>query len=71
MKCTVNIGREDKLIRIILGTIIVVASFYSGFYYKTWLGVVGFVLLVTSFTGFCFIYKIFGVSTLRGKDFNK
>jgi hypothetical protein len=29
-------------------------------------GIIGLALVITVFTGFCFLYKIFGVSTNKG-----
>jgi hypothetical protein len=57
MKC--NVGKTDKIFRIILGVIIILA----GFYFKSWWGVVGIVPLVTGLIGWCPVYLPFGFST--------
>ena len=63
MKCNVNVGKGDKIFRIILGIVILAI----GFYYKSWWGVVGLVPLLTAVTGFCPAYMPFKVST-KGKE---
>jgi hypothetical protein len=58
MKC--NIGRTDKIIRLIVGLTII----GIGFYFKTWWGAIGLLPLMTVVTGFCGLYKILGISTV-------
>ncbi|MCM8790465.1 MAG: DUF2892 domain-containing protein [Candidatus Omnitrophica bacterium] len=58
---TKNIGPTDKSLRLVAGIIIIGA----GLYYKNWLGVLGIAPLLTSFTGYCPLYSIFGVSTRK------
>jgi hypothetical protein len=62
-----NVGIIDRIIRVLLA----IGLFYVA---MTWpmtsairiiLSVVGGLLLVTSVTGFCLIYKLFGWSTLK------
>ncbi|MCD8494796.1 MAG: DUF2892 domain-containing protein [Candidatus Pacebacteria bacterium] len=60
-----NIGKADKIIRIIIGIAIIIL-FVTGIIQ----GAIGIALLVlagmliiTTFTGFCGIYKFFGIST--------
>jgi hypothetical protein len=57
MKC--NVGRTDKIIRVILGLGILVA----GACFKSWWGLVGLVPLLTALLGFCPGYLPFGIST--------
>jgi hypothetical protein len=57
MKC--NVGKTDKIFRIILGVIIILA----GVYLQSWWGVVGIVPLVTGLIGWCPAYLPFGFST--------
>ena len=60
-----NLGLIDRIIRVLL----VVGIFYL--YYAGWIiglvamgfGVIAVALLVTAFTGDCFIYRWLGVST--------
>ncbi len=59
MKC--NVGGTDRIIRIILGVVIILA----GFYFQSWWGVVGIVLIVTGLIRFCPAYIPFGFSTCK------
>lgn len=56
-----NVGSTDKIIRIILGVVIIAA----GFYFKTWFGLVGIVPLLTAFVSFCPLYSIVGINTCK------
>ncbi len=60
----------DRIIRAILGIILLLVSvLYLGAFKGSVLGIVVFivslVLLFTAATGFCLLYKVFGVSTLK------
>jgi hypothetical protein len=57
MKC--NVGKTDKIFRIILGVIIILA----GVYFQSWWGAVGLVPIVTGFIRWCPAYLPFGIST--------
>ena len=57
MKC--NVGKVDKVMRIVLGIAIVGA----GIYFKSWWGAVGAVPLLTAAIGWCPLYAPFGLST--------
>ncbi len=59
MKC--NVGGTDRIIRIILGVIIILA----GLYFKSWWGVVGILLIVTGLIRLCPAYIPFGFSTCK------
>lgn len=60
-----NVGSTDKVIRLVLALVAVVAAFVVGA--SSALGivllVVGVVLAVTAVTGFCPIYRVLGTST--------
>lgn len=56
-----NIGKIDKIIRIIAGVLIIGA----GGYYKNWLGLIGLVPLFTAITGWCPLYSVLGVNTCK------
>lgn len=58
-----NIGKTDKIVRIVLGLAIGAA----GVYFKNWLGLIGIVPLVTAFLGTCPAYLPFGINTCRVK----
>ncbi len=62
---TKNIGAVDKTVRIVLA-LVFVAAVALGWVTGVWavvLMILAVVFLVTSFTGFCPIYKVFGGST--------
>ena len=54
-----NIGKYDRVIRIVLGIVIIAL----GFYFKSFLGLIGLIPLVTATFGFCPLYSPFGLST--------
>ena len=57
MKC--NVGKTDRVFRIIMGIIIILA----GFYYQSWWGAVGIVPILTGSIRWCPAYIPFGFST--------
>jgi hypothetical protein len=61
-----NIGTPDKIIRIILGIVLLVLLFVLDGWIR-YIGLLGAVLIVTVFINFCPIYAIFGLST-RGQQ---
>jgi len=65
MKC--NVGKTDKIIRIIIGLIIIVI----GFYFKSWWGVVGVIPIFTAAIGWCPAYLPFGISSCKIKEEEK
>jgi hypothetical protein len=54
-----NIGKKDKIIRAVLGALVLLWGFYA----KNWWGVIGIILLVTSLVNWCPLYTIFKFST--------
>jgi len=58
-----NVGKTDQVIRIILGLIIGAL----GIYFKSWLGLIGLVPLLTGIFGTCGLYSLFGISTCSVK----
>ena len=59
-----NVGKADKVIRIILA--IIIAGL--GYYFKNWWGWVAIVPLATAFMNFCPLYPIFGISTCKKNE---
>lgn len=62
-----NIGLFDRIIRILI-SITFVVLYFTGVINGTWgiiLLVLAVVLLITSFTGFCALYTLFGLKTCR------
>lgn len=58
-----NVGKTDRIVRIVLGLIVIAL----GFYFSSWWGLVGAVLLVTGLIGWCPLYAPFKFSTVEGQ----
>lgn len=54
-----NVGKTDKVIRIIVGLVIAIL----GIYYGSWWGLIAIIPLATAFSGSCLLYRPFGIST--------
>ncbi len=59
MKC--NVGGADRMLRIVLGVVII----FAGFYYQSWWGAVGLIPLLTGVVRICPAYLPFGISTCK------
>ncbi|HKK09718.1 MAG TPA: DUF2892 domain-containing protein [Bacteroidales bacterium] len=65
-----NVGTTDKVIRFIIAAAaaaVILTNTLTG----TWAivaGVVGGIMLITGLTGFCGLYKVFGMSTCPMKN---
>lgn len=57
-----NVGKTDKIIRIVLGLVIILL----GVVYKSWWGVIGLLPIATAAIGFCPLYSILRVCTIKG-----
>lgn len=68
---SVNAGKSDRLVRAVLGFVLIVLPFVSGWalFGATWATVVsvflGLVMLATAATGWCALYAIPGIRTCR------
>ncbi len=60
---TCNVGKTDKIIRVIAAAAIAVL----GFYFKSWWGLLAIIPLLTAFIGFCPLYVPLKISTLTKK----
>ena len=56
-----NEGKLDRNIRLIIG----IVAIYAGWTYSAWWYLLAVIALFTSFTGFCALYKILGISTAK------
>ena len=56
-----NVGKADKYFRIILGIIIVIL----GFIFKSWLGAIGLIPILTGVINWCPLYLLRGISTSK------
>jgi len=61
MKC--NVGKTDRLIRFIVGIIIL----FLGFYYGSLWGLVGIIPILSALFRFCPAYVPFGITTCKEK----
>lgn len=60
-----NVGTTDKVIRIIIAVAaagLIITQTLTGIWAIV-VGIIGGAMLVTSLTGFCGLYKVFGMST--------
>ena len=59
-----NESEIDRIIRVVVGTILIMIgiSVMDGLW-QVIVYVFGGVMIITGFTGFCLIYKLFGIST--------
>ena len=58
-----NVGKTDRAVRFILGLVFA----FLGYEYSAWFYVVAVILLATSFIGFCGLYPLLKINTLKGK----
>lgn len=58
-----NIGKNDRIARIVLAACIAGA----GIYFKSWWGLLALVPLVTAFISFCPLYTIIGINSCDTK----
>ena len=59
MQC--NVGKADKIGRIIIGLVIIIL----GLYFKSWWGAIGLVPLLTALIGWCPLYVPLGIKTCK------
>jgi hypothetical protein len=62
-----NVGTVDRTIRVILGLIILLASVY----YNSYWWILGAIILLTGFFGYCGIYQLFHKTTCKNCDCEK
>ncbi|NCD13102.1 MAG: DUF2892 domain-containing protein [Epsilonproteobacteria bacterium] len=62
MKC--NVGKTDKMIRMIAGILIALI----GVIYNSWFGLIGVILLATAIIRFCPAYLPFNIDTSKNDD---
>lgn len=64
---SINIGKTDKGIRILLGILIILAAII----FKSWWGLAGLVLIGTALVNWCPIYAMLGLNTFLSKKEHK
>ena len=62
-----NEGSTDRILRVILGIVLIIIGWpvLGNSVLGVVLDVIGVILLVTAITGFCGIYKLLGISTIK------
>lgn len=60
---TKNVGKTDKVVRLILAIVI----FALGILYQSWWGLLGILPLLTVVFGWCPPYGLFGINTNKPK----
>jgi hypothetical protein len=56
-----NIGKTEKIIRIIVGVAIILA----GVIFQSWWGAIGAIPLITGLINYCPAWSIFGINTCK------
>jgi hypothetical protein len=59
-----NVGATDRIIRLLLGVIIIVV----GVIYNSWWGLIGVLVFLTGLTGRCGLYIPFKINTCKIKQ---
>jgi hypothetical protein len=62
-----NVGSVDQVVRFIIGAVIIAA----GYYYNSWWGLLGLLVLATATFSFCPAYVPFGINTCETKKKKK
>ena len=63
---SLNMGSTDRIIRVVLGIILLAVGFFSlGGVWGIVLGIVGVILLVTAAIGWCPLYLPFKINTRK------
>ena len=60
-----NVGSLDRILRIVLGAVLIALVFVGP---QTPWGWIGVVPLLTAFVGFCPAYRLLGICTTANKD---
>ncbi|WCN37920.1 YgaP family membrane protein [Aneurinibacillus uraniidurans] len=61
-----NVGGIDRILRVILGVVLISLLFILHGGVK-WIGLLGLVMFFTAFVGWCPLYKPFGINTCKRK----
>ena len=59
-----NVGGVDKIVRIVLGLVIIGV----GIYFQSWWGLIGVVLLLTGLLNTCMAYVPFKINTRKSEQ---
>lgn len=64
MKC--NVGKTDRILRVIVGGLLIGAGFYTGGTAGWVMGIVGLIPLFTGMVGYCPAYSLFKIDSCKG-----
>lgn len=64
---TKNMGQTDRIIRAVIGVVLLIAFFSMSGGFAWLLGLVGLVMLATSAMGICPPYALLGINTCKTK----
>jgi len=56
-----NIGRLDKIIRVLFGLAVV----WAGIYFKSMFGLIGIIPIITAVIEWCPLYILFGINSFK------
>ncbi|MGB9736218.1 MAG: YgaP family membrane protein [bacterium] len=59
-----NVGSTDKVIRWIIGLVLISMIFWVHSAWR-WIGLIGFVPILTGSINYCPLYKVIGISTVK------
>lgn len=59
-----NVGKTDKIVRIVIGVLIIAA----GFVFNTWLGLIGIIPILTAVFGRCGLYYLLKINTAKSDN---
>lgn len=67
-----TVGKTDKLIRIIIGIILLIVAFafHVGQIAAAILAIIGTIALMTAISGLCLLYSLLGINTCKTKSNN-
>ena len=61
-----NEGPLDRLVRAVLGVALVLLAYLMNMGVASWIiGIIGGIVIITAITGFCGLYKVLGISTVK------
>jgi len=65
MKLKKNVGGIDKVLRLVVGAVVIATGIYMGWW---WLAVIGAIVFLTGLLGRCGLYYLIGVNTCPVED---
>ncbi|MCX7725716.1 MAG: DUF2892 domain-containing protein [Chitinispirillaceae bacterium] len=63
----VNEGKIDRVIRAVLGILLLILGFMLSGVYKIIILIAAAILIITAITGFCGLYAVLGINTCKIK----